>query len=360
MEYEIYLIGYNLYCEIIEFLFNFETNIYKNHLLYAHTLDELEKLCIEINSILELEKQIVFRIHLFNAQYYDLNTFKQNSIKNCICLDNQTTLTTKLSKFKSAFPFFQKLMSLFETELISESMFINSINNFLHLLLKFKSDLNFVFAASFTTLLDFNFQNRLVQLARLSNDSTMFQDLFMRLCFRNYSLHSLTNVQVSKKLLRVYDIIRNELIKSGEKEYKQKNILIETSAEQLKPKSDFTQYFQNFLLPPTLYFVECSQFFQKYLGEGEKAVTEFFNLRKNNTYNILWIQNIELIGNKNISCQFAQSLLTTIQIELDGISLAYNKKSLVVATTNDPLNELHYSLTRPGRFDIWLNDLNLN
>ena len=358
LEYEVLIIGHNLYSEVIEFLFDFETDIKKNNLLYAHTLEELEKLCVEINAISELEKQTIYKIHLFNSNYYDTSALKQNSLKNTVCFSDQTTLLSKLKKFGSAYFFFLKLLSLFESDLISESICVNSLNKLIFSLLKFESELSFVFTLSLPTLLNNNFQDKLLQLAKLCNTLPEFQELFRKLYCRNYSLNNLTDTPISKKLIRLYDIIKKELSSSTEK-YVPKNILVETSAEQLKPTRDFSKYFQEFPLPPTLYFVECSHFFQKYLGEGEKAVTEFFNLRKNSTYNILWIQNIELIGDKNLTCQFAQSLLTTMQIELDGISQISSKNSLVIATTNNPVSKLHYSLTRPGRFDIWLNDRNL-
>lgn len=105
-------------------------------------------------------------------------------------------------------------------------------------------------------------------------------------------------------------------------------------------------------------FFSCSasEFCEIYVGMGPKKVRELFNKAKEASPSIIYIDEIDAIGNrKNMnffndgSGSEKNSTINQLLSEMDGF--ASDKAVLVIASTNK-LEMLDPSLLRPGRFDL--------
>ena len=97
----------------------------------------------------------------------------------------------------------------------------------------------------------------------------------------------------------------------------------------------------------------ASELAQKYIGEGGRMVRELFDLARERTPAILFIDEIDAIGAKRLDTATSgdrevQRTLMQLLAELDGFDALGNVK--LIAATNRP-DILDEALLRPGRFD---------
>ena len=99
--------------------------------------------------------------------------------------------------------------------------------------------------------------------------------------------------------------------------------------------------------------IVASEFVNKYLGEGSRIVRDVFELAKEKSPAIIFIDEIDAIGTKRVSSsegadREVQRTLMQLLAELDGFDSRGNIE--IVAATNRP-DILDEALLRPGRFD---------
>ncbi len=97
----------------------------------------------------------------------------------------------------------------------------------------------------------------------------------------------------------------------------------------------------------------ASELAQKYIGEGGRMVRELFDLARDRTPAIVFIDEIDAIGAKRLDTATSgdrevQRTLMQLLAELDGFEALGNVK--LIAATNRP-DILDDALLRPGRFD---------
>ena len=96
-----------------------------------------------------------------------------------------------------------------------------------------------------------------------------------------------------------------------------------------------------------------SELAQKYIGEGGRLVRELFDLAKEKSPAIIFIDEIDSIGSKRLDSSTSgdrevQRTLMQLLSEMDGFESNQNVK--IIAATNRP-ELLDKALLRPGRFD---------
>ena len=96
-----------------------------------------------------------------------------------------------------------------------------------------------------------------------------------------------------------------------------------------------------------------SELAQKYIGEGGRLVRELFDLARDKSPSIIFIDEIDAIGSKRLDNSTSgdrevQRTLMQLLAELDGFDSLQNVK--IIAATNRP-ELLDKALLRPGRFD---------
>ena len=96
-----------------------------------------------------------------------------------------------------------------------------------------------------------------------------------------------------------------------------------------------------------------SELAQKYIGEGGRLVRELFDLAKEKSPAIIFIDEIDSIGSKRLDSSTSgdrevQRTLMQLLSEMDGFESTQNVK--IIAATNRP-ELLDKALLRPGRFD---------
>ncbi|MGB1436499.1 MAG: AAA family ATPase [Candidatus Thalassarchaeaceae archaeon] len=96
-----------------------------------------------------------------------------------------------------------------------------------------------------------------------------------------------------------------------------------------------------------------SELAQKYIGEGGRLVRELFDLAKQKSPTIIFIDEIDAIGSKRLDSSTSgdrevQRTLMQLLAEMDGFDDSSNIK--IIATTNRP-ELLDKALLRPGRLD---------
>ncbi len=92
---------------------------------------------------------------------------------------------------------------------------------------------------------------------------------------------------------------------------------------------------------------------QKYIGEGGRMVRELFDLAREKSPSIIFIDELDSIGSKRLDTATSgdrevQRTLMQLLSEMDGFESIHNVK--VIAATNRP-ELLDIALLRPGRFD---------
>ena len=96
-----------------------------------------------------------------------------------------------------------------------------------------------------------------------------------------------------------------------------------------------------------------SELAQKYIGEGGRLVRELFDLAKQKSPTIIFIDEIDAIGSKRLDSSTSgdrevQRTLMQLLAEMDGFDAKSNIK--IIAATNRP-ELLDKALLRPGRLD---------
>lgn len=96
-----------------------------------------------------------------------------------------------------------------------------------------------------------------------------------------------------------------------------------------------------------------SELAQKYIGEGGRLVRELFDLAKQKSPTIIFIDEIDAIGSKRLDASTSgdrevQRTLMQLLAEMDGFDATSNIK--IIAATNRP-ELLDKALLRPGRLD---------
>ena len=96
-----------------------------------------------------------------------------------------------------------------------------------------------------------------------------------------------------------------------------------------------------------------SELAQKYIGEGGRLVRELFDLAKEKSPSIIFIDEIDSIGSKRLDSSTSgdrevQRTLMQLLSEMDGFES--NQNVIIIAATNRP-ELLDKALLRPGRFD---------
>lgn len=96
-----------------------------------------------------------------------------------------------------------------------------------------------------------------------------------------------------------------------------------------------------------------SELAQKYIGEGGRLVRELFDLAKQKSPTIIFIDEIDAIGSKRLDSSTSgdrevQRTLMQLLAEMDGFDASSNIK--IIAATNRP-ELLDKALLRPGRLD---------
>ena len=96
-----------------------------------------------------------------------------------------------------------------------------------------------------------------------------------------------------------------------------------------------------------------SELTQKFIGEGGRLVRELFDLAKEKSPSIIFIDEIDSIGSKRLDSSTSgdrevQRTLMQLLSEMDGFETKQNVK--IIAATNRP-ELLDKALLRPGRFD---------
>ena len=96
-----------------------------------------------------------------------------------------------------------------------------------------------------------------------------------------------------------------------------------------------------------------SELAQKYIGEGGRLVRELFDLAKQKSPTIIFIDEIDAIGSKRLDSSTSgdrevQRTLMQLLAEMDGFESTSNIK--IIAATNRP-ELLDKALLRPGRLD---------
>ena len=96
-----------------------------------------------------------------------------------------------------------------------------------------------------------------------------------------------------------------------------------------------------------------SELAQKYIGEGGRLVRELFELAKEKSPAIIFIDEIDSIGSKRLDSSTSgdrevQRTLMQLLAEMDGFESTNSVK--IIAATNRP-ELLDKALLRPGRFD---------
>ena len=99
--------------------------------------------------------------------------------------------------------------------------------------------------------------------------------------------------------------------------------------------------------------IVASEFVNKYLGEGSRIVRDVFDLAKEKSPAIIFIDEIDAIGTKRVSSsegadREVQRTLMQLLAELDGFESRGDVG--IIAATNRP-DILDEALLRPGRFD---------
>ncbi|KAG5440297.1 hypothetical protein PCANB_001867 [Pneumocystis canis] len=100
----------------------------------------------------------------------------------------------------------------------------------------------------------------------------------------------------------------------------------------------------------SFFFMSGSEFDEMYVGIGAKRVRELFNIAKDRSPSIVFIDELDAIGSKRNpkDSAYIKQTLNQLLVELDGF---LNKEGVVImAATNFP-ESLDPALTRPGRFD---------
>ncbi|KAG4304961.1 hypothetical protein PORY_001636 [Pneumocystis oryctolagi] len=100
----------------------------------------------------------------------------------------------------------------------------------------------------------------------------------------------------------------------------------------------------------SFFFMSGSEFDEMYVGIGAKRVRELFNIAKEKSPSIVFIDELDAIGSKRNpkDSAYIKQTLNQLLVELDGFS---SKEGVVImAATNFP-QSLDPALTRPGRFD---------
>uniref|UniRef100_A0A915ECQ5 ATPase AAA-type core domain-containing protein n=1 Tax=Ditylenchus dipsaci TaxID=166011 RepID=A0A915ECQ5_9BILA len=111
---------------------------------------------------------------------------------------------------------------------------------------------------------------------------------------------------------------------------------------------------QLLLIPLLRLFVWlCSEFVQKYLGEGPRMVRDVFRLAKENSPSIIFIDEIDAIATKRFDAQTGadrevQRILLELLNQMDGFDQSTNVKVIMATNRHDTLDP---ALLRPGRLD---------
>ncbi len=96
-----------------------------------------------------------------------------------------------------------------------------------------------------------------------------------------------------------------------------------------------------------------SELAQKYIGEGGRMVRELFDMAREKSPSIIFIDEIDAIGSKRLDSSTSgdrevQRTLMQLLAEMDGFDS--NEQVKLIAATNRP-ELLDKALLRPGRFD---------
>lgn len=102
-------------------------------------------------------------------------------------------------------------------------------------------------------------------------------------------------------------------------------------------------------LSSSFFSISAAAVFQMYLGESERVVRELFELARQRSPAVIFIDEIDaMVGKRGQNTGVSERVLSTFLNEMDGVS-ALNDV-VVVAATNRP-DALDDALMRPGRFD---------
>ena len=99
------------------------------------------------------------------------------------------------------------------------------------------------------------------------------------------------------------------------------------------------------------FYVAASSFVEKFVGVGAQRVRELFALAKKNQPCVLFLDEIDAIGNNRSdgSNEERQQTLNQLLVEISNLSMGKNQVLLMAATNR--LEMLDAALLRPGRFD---------
>lgn len=102
-------------------------------------------------------------------------------------------------------------------------------------------------------------------------------------------------------------------------------------------------------LSSSFFSISAASVFQMYLGESERVVRELFELARQRSPSVIFIDEIDaMVGKRGQNTGVSERVLSTFLNEMDGVSSLNDV--VVVAATNRP-DALDEALMRPGRFD---------
>merc|ERR1712227_997878 len=96
-----------------------------------------------------------------------------------------------------------------------------------------------------------------------------------------------------------------------------------------------------------------SEFVQKYLGEGPRMVRDVFQLARENSPAIIFIDEVDAIATRRFDAQTGadrevQRILIELLTQMDGFDQSVNVKVIMATNRADTLDP---ALLRPGRLD---------